>query len=133
MSRPWTTAEEALLHEHYRSLGLKGVAKLLPGRSRSAIAVRAHHLCLTRPLGQSRTPLRDESTLADADGRLLLEVGCSRLLRAIGVPSRRLAVRTGYSKRAIDAWKRADPRSVRFLIDALQAAGFDLVLRRREP
>src|SRR5262245_57618389 len=46
--RSWSEAEDALVRERYRTLGPKGCAELLPGRSAEAIKMRAHCLSASR-------------------------------------------------------------------------------------
>lgn len=66
----WTNAELALMHERYAELGAKGMAPLLPNRTRKAIGLKAHELFLTNPMkarntAQENVPLAPLPTMTD--------------------------------------------------------------------
>ena len=63
--RPWTDAELAVLAEHYGALGPSDPAwaALLPGRSRKAIAMKAHRAGMAENVPKPRwTGAEDEVT-----------------------------------------------------------------------
>ena len=50
LTRPhWRGAELALVRREYARLGAAGLAALLPGRSITAIKIKAHQLAVSRP------------------------------------------------------------------------------------
>lgn len=66
----WTKPELSLVVAHYATHGPKGLAPLLPGRSRKAIGLKAHDLGLSRPYlarnkAQEVVPLTPMPTMTD--------------------------------------------------------------------
>jgi hypothetical protein len=48
MKIPWTPGEDALVRQHYATLGPDALLAQLPGRSRNAVKARAHRLGVAR-------------------------------------------------------------------------------------